>query len=269
MNERMPDIVWINYEYFSLSDSITGMYYITWSFVSICVLLIQWFYHVVFLDKEVTRAWIPETHLRPYRGKEKNSRLSAKVPRQLHVRLSVQLSVCPSVCMRETETQVWPLQSQGSNAFTGFDGFRWSPLHFLSLFLQSYPDGVFWQLLSLWSLQWPCHLYHSNFFCIMSWLISCHFLSPPSILHFLPSLPSSLFSFFSSPSRPLLFFSYLFLFFPTLLVFPLPPLFLLCKRDGVGVVAVWFGIDQLAAIIIYNLLQCWQWTAASLLPPTE
>ena len=112
MNERMPDIVWINYEYFSLSDSITGMYYITWSFVSICVLLIQWFYHVVFLDKEVTRAWIPETHLRPYRGKEKNSRLSAKVPRQLHVRLSVQLSVCPSVCMRETETQVWPLQSQ-------------------------------------------------------------------------------------------------------------------------------------------------------------
>lgn len=260
MNERMPDIVWINYEYFSLSDSITGMYYITWSFVSICVLLIQWFYHVVFLDKEVTRAWIPETHLRPYRGKEKNSRLSAKVPRQLHVRLCP--TVCLSICLH-----AW--NSQGSNAFTGFDGFRWSPLHFLSLFLQSYPDGVFWQLLSLWSLQWPCHLYHSNFFVLwVGWFPVISFLLPPFYISFLHS-PLPFFSFFSSPSRPLLFFSYLFLFFPTLLVFPLPPLFLLCKRDGVGVVAVWFGIDQLAAIIIYNLLQCWQWTAASLLPPAE
>ena len=269
MNERMPDIVWINYEYFSLSDSITGMYYITWSFVSICVLLIQWFYHVVFLDKEVTRAWIPETHLRPYRGKEKNSRLSTKVPRQLHVRLSVQLSFCPSVCMRETETQVWPLQSQGSNAFTGFDGFRWSHCTFFHCSC----SHILMVSFDNYSVCGPCSgcaTYTILIFFVLwvGWFPVISFLLPPFYISFLHS-PLPFFSLFSSPSRPLLFFSYLFLFFPTLLVFPLPPLFLLCKRDGVGMVAVWFGIDQLAAIIIYNLLQCWQWTAASLLPPTE
>jgi len=46
--------------------------------VCVCVCA-QCFYHVVFLDKDVSRAWIPETHLRPYRGREKNTRLSSQV----------------------------------------------------------------------------------------------------------------------------------------------------------------------------------------------
>jgi len=34
---------------------------------------------VVFLDKDVTRAWLADTHLRPYRGKEKTKHYSAEV----------------------------------------------------------------------------------------------------------------------------------------------------------------------------------------------
>jgi len=32
----------------------------------------------VFLDKDVSRAWLPETHLRPYRGRQK-TKLTAEV----------------------------------------------------------------------------------------------------------------------------------------------------------------------------------------------